>query len=45
VAEAALERLDFGVADKAFVQCSDYQGIQFVKKLRMVQSKTLQVGM
>ena len=42
VAEAALERLDFSVADKAFVQCSDYQGIQFVKKLKMIQNKTIQ---
>jgi len=42
VAEAALERLDFSVADKAFVQCSDYQGIQFVKKLKILNSKVLQ---
>jgi len=42
IAEAALERLDFQVADKAFVQCSDYQGIQFVKKLRILNSKILQ---
>jgi len=42
VAEAALERLDFSVADKAFVQCSDYRGIQFVKKLKRMNSKVLQ---
>jgi hypothetical protein len=33
VADAALGALDFEVARKAFIQCSDYQGIQFVKKL------------
>eukprot|EP00658_Telonema_sp_P-2_P057526 TRINITY_DN4596_c0_g6_i3.p1 TRINITY_DN4596_c0_g6~~TRINITY_DN4596_c0_g6_i3.p1 ORF type:complete len:1179 (-),score=268.48 TRINITY_DN4596_c0_g6_i3:50-3586(-) len=42
IAEAALERLDFTIADKAFVQCSDYQGIQFVKRLRGLGNKTLQ---
>jgi len=42
VAEAALEKLDFQVADKAFVQCSDYQGIQFVKRLRILNNKELQ---
>jgi len=33
IAEAALEALDFGVAEKAFVSISDFQGIQYVKKL------------
>ena len=33
LAEAALERLDFPIADKAFVRCGDYQGIQLVKRL------------
>jgi len=34
LAEAALEKLEFDLAEKSFVQCSDYQGIQFVKRLR-----------
>ena len=33
LAESALEKLDLEVAEKAFVRCQDYQGIQFVKKL------------
>eukprot|EP00003_Mantamonas_plastica_P005395 TRINITY_DN1432_c0_g2_i2.p1 TRINITY_DN1432_c0_g2~~TRINITY_DN1432_c0_g2_i2.p1 ORF type:complete len:683 (-),score=224.60 TRINITY_DN1432_c0_g2_i2:311-2359(-) len=36
VAEAALEALDFPIADKAFVRCGDYQGIQFVKRIRVL---------
>lgn len=31
--EAALEALDFGVAEKAFVNVGDYPGIQYVKRL------------
>eukprot|EP00736_Rhodelphis_marinus_P014135 Rmarinus@m.4538 len=42
VAESALAQLDFGVADKAFVSCQDYQGIQFVKRLKMLNDKTKQ---
>lgn len=37
LAESALEQLNFVVADKAFVRCSDYQGIQFVKRLKMLK--------
>ena len=36
LAENALEQLNFLVADKAFVRCSDYQGIQFVKRLKLL---------
>lgn len=36
LAESALERLDFVMAEKAFVKCSDYQGIQFVKRLKIL---------
>ena len=32
--ESALSQLDLSVAEKAFVKCSDYAGLQFVKKLR-----------
>lgn len=38
LADAALEALDLGFADKAFVKCKDYQGIQFVKRLRVLSS-------
>jgi hypothetical protein len=30
IAEAALEQLNFLTADKCFVRCSDYQGIQVI---------------
>ena len=42
LAEAALERLDFAVSEKAFVRCSDYQGIQFVKRLRVLDDTVKQ---
>jgi len=42
LAETALEKLDFNMADKAFVMCSDYQGIQFVKRLRVLDDKPKQ---
>eukprot|EP00753_Platysulcus_tardus_P015766 PLAT5272.2.p1 GENE.PLAT5272.2~~PLAT5272.2.p1 ORF type:complete len:1194 (+),score=710.47 PLAT5272.2:43-3624(+) len=42
LAEAALEQLDFTVAEKAFVSCSDYQGIRFVKRLTVLDDKTKQ---
>jgi len=42
LAETALEQLNFLVADKAFVACSDYQGIQFVKRLKLVGDRTKQ---
>ena len=34
LAEAALEKLELEVAEKAFVHSRDYQGIQFVKRLK-----------
>lgn len=34
LAESALAKLDLEIADRAFVRCNDYQGIEFVKKLR-----------
>ncbi len=36
IAEAALEQLNFLMADKAFVRCKDYQGIQ-VKRAEIGQ--------
>ena len=38
LAEAALEKLDLDLAEKSFVACSDYQGIQFVKRVRTLVS-------
>lgn len=34
VADAALEKLDFAIAQKAMVRCLDYKGLQFIKKLQ-----------
>eukprot|EP01006_Ploeotia_vitrea_P054301 TRINITY_DN67870_c2_g4_i1.p1 TRINITY_DN67870_c2_g4~~TRINITY_DN67870_c2_g4_i1.p1 ORF type:complete len:1236 (-),score=168.86 TRINITY_DN67870_c2_g4_i1:194-3901(-) len=42
LAEASLEKMDFTVAEKAFVKCEDYKGIQFVKKLRLLAEKMKQ---
>jgi len=42
LAESALEQLNFVVADKAFVRCSDFQGIQFVKRLKMLTDRKQQ---
>lgn len=42
LAEASLECLDFTVADKAFVRCGDYQGIQFVKRLQTLDDSNKQ---
>lgn len=37
LAESALERLNFSMAEIAFVRCQDYQGIQFVKRLKIYE--------
>ncbi|XP_062523267.1 WD repeat-containing protein 35-like, partial [Corticium candelabrum] len=42
LAETALERLELDIADKAFVRCQDYQGIQFIKRLKRLDSETKQ---
>jgi WD repeat-containing protein 35 len=42
LADTALGELNFGVADKAFVQCKDYQGVQMVKRLRVLTDKQTQ---
>jgi len=42
LAEAALDQLDFAVAEKAFVRFEDYQGIQLVKRLRLLDDKVKQ---
>ena len=42
LAEAALEQLEFSVSEEAFVLCQDYQGIQFVKRLKLCDDKRKQ---
>jgi len=42
LAEASLEALDFPMADKAFVRCKDYQGIQYVKRLQELNDRMKQ---
>jgi len=42
MAEVSLDSLEFDWADKAFVRCGDYQGIQFVKRLRQLKDKMKQ---
>jgi WD repeat-containing protein 35 len=41
-AEKALELLDFGIADKAFVRCEDYRGIQFIKTVQALTDVQMQ---
>eukprot|EP00808_Paulinella_micropora_P031806 g55884.t1 len=40
--DTALQQLNFEVADKAMVRCRDYQGIQFVKRLQVLNEKSRQ---
>jgi WD repeat-containing protein 35 len=42
LAEAALEELNFNIAERSFVRCSDFQGIQYVKRLRSMEDKMKQ---
>lgn len=42
LAEHALEKLDLAVAEKAFVHCGDYQGVQLVKRLAQLGDKAKQ---
>lgn len=41
LAEAALQKLDLKTAEKAFVRCKDFQGIEFVKRLGNLQSEPM----
>lgn len=40
--ESSLKKLDLETAEAAFVRCTNYQGIQFIKKLRSIQNKSIQ---
>lgn len=42
LAETALNTLDLSYADRAFVRCGDYQGIQYVKRLLSLSDKMKQ---
>jgi WD repeat-containing protein 35 len=42
LAEAALEQLDFGMAERGFVKCGDYSGIQYVKRLQLLNDRVKQ---
>lgn len=42
LAEAALEHLDFGMAERGFVKCGDYSGIQYVKRLQLLNDRVKQ---
>lgn len=42
LAEAALEQLDFGMAERGFVKCGDYSGIQYVKRLQLLHDRVKQ---
>ena len=44
LAEAALEKLDFVTADRAFVQCVDYMGVQFVKRCQLLDDEKKQAA-
>lgn len=44
LAESSLEKMNFTVAEKAFVKCQDYKGIQFVKKLDLLGDKQKQMA-
>lgn len=42
LAEAALEQLNFSMAERGFVKCADYSGIQYVKRLRLLNDPVKQ---
>lgn len=42
LAEASLKKLDFETAENAFVRCTNYPGVQLIKRLRSIQSEALQ---
>lgn len=42
LAEACLEKLEFGLAEKAFVSYKDYEGILFIRRLRKIRDVRLQ---
>ena len=43
LAESSLDKLELDMAGKAFVRSSDYQGIQFVKRLKKLDVREILV--
>ncbi|KAJ3324647.1 WD repeat-containing protein 35 [Boothiomyces sp. JEL0866] len=37
IAEAGLQQLNFEIANKAFIKCQDYQGLEFIKRLKKLE--------
>eukprot|EP00039_Didymoeca_costata_P008719 m.115408 g.115408 ORF g.115408 m.115408 type:complete len:1163 (+) comp14202_c1_seq1:133-3621(+) len=44
LAESALQNLNFEIAEKAFVRCEDYQGIEFIKRLKRLDDPVKQTA-
>lgn len=42
MAEASLKKLDLETAEAAFVRCTNYPGIQLIKRLKTIQNEQLQ---
>jgi len=42
LSEKALDDLDFSTAENALVECGDYQGLQLIKKLQLIDDKNKQ---
>lgn len=42
LAEASLKELDLDTAENAFVRCTNYAGLQLIKRLRTIQNANLQ---
>lgn len=40
--ESSLKKLDLETAESAFVRCTNYQGIRFIKKLKSIQNENIQ---
>lgn len=40
--ESSLKKLDLETAEAAFVRCTNYQGIKFIKKLKAIQNENIQ---
>ena len=44
LADSALEQLQLEMAERAFVRCQNYEGIQFVKRLNKLDSEDKQAA-
>jgi len=41
LAQAALDKLDLGVAETSFVRCRDYDGVQFAKRIATIPNELI----